>query len=331
MVKAISLVSGGLDSLLATKLILEQKIEIEGVYFSSVFYSLKHSNSSLSSLITCELEIPLKILDISSELLEIVKVPKYGYGKNLNPCLDCRILMLKKAYQYMKERGGKFLITGEVVGERPFSQRRKALSFIDKDSGLESLVLRPLSAKLLKPTLAEERGWVDRGSLLGLKGRSRKIQFSLAKELGLKNYLTPAGGCLLADIGFSQRMKDLFRYNPDFNLKEVKLLKIGRHFRLTPQAKLIIARNQEECQSLKSLSEDGDLIFYPQNEKGPLGLGRGQFRKEDISLASAILARYTDNKANSLKVIFKKSYSQQENFLITPPLEEEILTSLRIA
>ncbi|MCD6539351.1 MAG: hypothetical protein J7K37_01410 [Candidatus Omnitrophica bacterium] len=331
MVKAISLVSGGLDSLLATKLILEQGIKIEGIYFSSVFYSLKQSNSSISSLITRELEIPLKILDISSELLEVVKAPKYGYGKNLNPCLDCRILMLKKAYQYMKESRAKFLITGEVVGERPFSQRKGALSFIEKDSGLEGLILRPLSAKLLKPTLAEEKGWVDRSRLLDLKGKSRKAQFNLAKELRLKNYLTPAGGCLLTEIGFSQRMRDLLRYNPDFNLKEVRLLKIGRHFRLNSKAKLIIARNHEECESLKNLSEDGDLIFYPQDRKGPLGLGRGQFRKEDISLASAILARYTDNKTNSLRVIFKKSYSPQENFLIAPPLEEEILASLRIA
>ncbi len=231
----------------------------------------------------------------------------------------------------MKESRAKFLITGEVIGERPFSQRRRALSFIDKGSGLEGLILRPLSAKLLKPTLAEEKGWVDRTKLLGLKGRSRKIQFNLAKELGLKNYLTPAGGCLLTEIGFSQRMRDLFRYNPDFDLEEVRLLKIGRHFRLSPQAKLIIARNQEECESLRNLSEDGDLIFYPQGERGPLGLGRGQFKKEDISLASAIVARYTDNKASSLKVIFKKSYSLQENFLITPPLEEKNLASLRIA
>ncbi len=330
MARAVALLSGGLDSFLATKLILEQGIVVEGVYFSSVFYSSKNKPVSISRLITHQLNIPLASFDISLELLKVVKNPKHGYGKNLNPCIDCRILMLKKAYQYMKKLRADFLITGEVLGERPFSQRRQALTLIGKEAGLEGLILRPLSAKLLRPTLAEEKGLINRGKLLDIKGKSRKPQFRLAEELGIKKYLTPAGGCLLTEEGFSQRMKDLFRYNPEFLLEDVKLLKIGRHFRISPKAKLIVARNENECKALISLAKRDDFVFYPQEGRGPVGLGRGNFEKDDIFLASGIVARYTDKRSISLKIVFKEFSSRESNLLTIPPLAPPYLESLRI-
>lgn len=330
MPKAVALISGGLDSLLATKLILEQGVEVRGVYFSSVFQSSKHSCESISKLITHQLQIPLKIFDVSLELLEIVKSPKYGYGKNLNPCIDCRILILQKAYQYMKEINASFLITGEVLGERPFSQRRETLALIERETNLEGLILRPLSAKLLKPTLAEEKGWVDRSRLLDIRGKSRKHQLSLAQKIGIRNYLTPAGGCLLTDIGFSQRMKDLFKYSPKVSLKDVELLKVGRHFRVSPQAKLVVARNEKECKTLGKLREEGDLVFSPQEGKGPLALGRGSFSQESLSLSAGILAYYTDKESSFLKISYRKAFSGELSLLEVPPLKSSLLDSLRI-
>lgn len=333
MTKAIALLSGGLDSILATKLILEQGIEVEAVNFLTVFCTCtSHGKSCLASKSAADnLGIKLKVFEISKEYFGVVKDPRYGYGSNLNPCLDCRIFMFKKAAAYMRETKASFLITGEVLGERPMSQRKEAMRIIEKESGLEGFILRPLSAKLLKPTLAEKQGLVNREKLLAIQGRSRKPQIHLASQLGVNDYPCPAGGCLLTDAGFAQRMRDLMKYKPDFTVNDIQLLKLGRHFRLSQEAKLIVGRNQEENEQLLNLASADDLCFYPLRVKGPLGVGRGIFKGDFLFLASAIIAKYSDGHTPcALEIAYKQISHPQANSLITFPIREETLKNLRI-
>ena len=309
--KALALLSGGLDSILAVKLVLEQDIEVEAVNFSTLFWTYKKKENShfFVKSIAEELGIKLKVFEVSEDFLKILKKPKYGYGSGMNPCIDCRIFMLKKAYEYMRESGASFLITGEVLNERPMSQRLPILKLIEKESGLTGLILRPLSAKLLEPTIPEEKKWVERDKLLSLKGRSRKIQLELAKKFGIKNYFSPSGGCLLTDPKFSHRVKDLMKYSPDFNLNDIKLLKLGRHFRLSENAKLIVGRDQKENEQLLSFNLEKSLFFYPLQAKGPVALGRGFFDQDLILLSARIVAYYCDKEKSdsSLKIIYKNN------------------------
>src|SRR3990172_5077850 len=216
--KALALLSGGLDSTLAAKVILEQGIELEALNFLTVFCTCTNRGATcLASQKAVEtLGIPLKVFNISEEYLEIVKHPKHGYGSNMNPCIDCRIFIMKKTKAYMEKSGASFIVTGEVLGERPMSQRRDAMRLIEKEAGLEGVILRPLSAKLLPVTVPEKEGWVNRETLLAFQGRSRKPQMKLADHYGIHDYPSPAGGCLLTDPGFARRMKDLMFYQPDF-------------------------------------------------------------------------------------------------------------------
>ena len=245
--KAVALISGGLDSALAAKIVMEQGVEVYGFTVVHIFSeSTKTAASSYAEKSANELGITLYSHKASQDFLNIVKYPKYGYGRNMNPCLDCRIYMLIKAAQYMKKIGASFLITGEVLGERPMSQRRDAMNIIDRDSGLKGLILRPLSAKLLSPTIPEIKGWISRDRLFDIQGRSRKSQFILAKKYGIREFSTPAGGCLLTEPNFSKRMKDLMKFKADFTLKDIELLKIARHFRLPSGIKVIVGREEQE-------------------------------------------------------------------------------------
>ncbi|TLN19153.1 hypothetical protein FDZ71_05130, partial [bacterium] len=202
--KALVLLSGGLDSAIASKIVLEQGIEVEALNFTTPFIQ----QNDLTSL-TDELDIKLHVVALLEDYLEVVKCPKHGYGSNMNPCIDCRILMLRKAKGHMDEVGASFIVTGEVLGQRPMSQHKDALRTIDRESDMEGLVLRPLSAKFLPPTSVEMRGWVDREKLLSIRGRSRREQIALASSYKITNYSCPSGGCLLTDPGFSRRLRDL--------------------------------------------------------------------------------------------------------------------------
>ncbi len=331
MVKAIALMSGGLDSMLAAKIISLQGVKVEGVNFSSVFHGSKAGGTPIAST-TDMLGIPIKVFNVSEELFKIVKNPKHGYGRNMNPCIDCHAFMFRKAGEYMKESGASFLITGEVLGERPMSQRRPALRIVEKDSGMEGLILRPLSAKLLEPTIPEEKGWVDREKLLAIEGRSRKVQMELAKELGITKYPTPAGGCLLTDKGFADRLRDLMDSKPNIMAQDINLLKVGRHFRLTGNARLAVGRDREDNDNLLKLAQPGDIFFYPVKRKGPIALGRRILDKDDIIKASAIVARYSDKDPISDEIeIAHKNFDEKRSVHIKVlPLEETELTSLRI-
>ena len=333
MTKAIALLSGGLDSILAVKLMLEQGIEVEAINFVTVFCTCTaHGKTCLASKsVALELNIKLKVLEVSKEYFEVIKNPKHGYGSNLNPCLDCRIFMLKKAHQYMKETGSQFLVTGEVLGQRPMSQRKDAMRTIERDSGLEGLILRPLSAKLMDPTIPEIEGLVDREKLLSISGRSRKPQIDLAAKLGINDYPCPAGGCLLTDSGFANRMKDLIKYKKDFTINDVQLLKAGRCFRLAPLAKLIVGRNEEENNKLLKLAQASDLCFSPTDVNGPIGIGRGIFNNDNIVQASSIIARYSDSDLKErTKIEYKDVSSSDAKQITVLPIAPEEIDKLRI-
>lgn len=306
--------------MLAVKIIMSQGIEVQAVNFIMSF------NKGVDRL--NEIGIDYKIFNISDEYLEVVKSPRYGFGKNFNPCIDCKIFMYKKASRLMKKMGASFLVTGEVLGQRPMSQHKSALNIIDRDSGLRGLVLRPLSAKLLPPTIPEEKGWVDRDKLFDIEGRSRKAQMHLAKEYNINNYFTPSGGCLLTDPGFSQRLKDLVMHN-ELSLDGVNLLKVGRHFRISPKARLVVGRNKDENDRLTDLSKAGDIYFSPVEDKGPVAIGRGEFSREDVLNSCRIVARYCDGKAD-VKVENYIWPGGRKELVLARRMEESELQRLRI-
>ncbi len=333
MVKAIALLSGGLDSTLAIKVVLEQGIEVEALNFITLFCrcTAKGSTCLASQKAAQTLGIGLKVMNISEEFLSVVKHPKYGYGKNVNPCLDCRILMFKKGCEYMNQDGASFIVTGEVLGERPMSQRREAMQIIERESGLQGLILRPLSAKLLPLTVPEKKGWITRERMLAITGRSRKPQIKLASDYGINDYPCPAGGCLLTDPGFALRMKDLMKNKPDFSLNDVHLLKLGRHFRLTPLAKVVVGRNEEENGKILSLVKEGDTVLRVKNVPGPLALARGEVDHQAILQSAIITAKYSKAKfLPGVEVEYQVIPMPAKEILVSPSMVGDELGLLRI-
>jgi tRNA-uridine 2-sulfurtransferase len=322
--KAIALISGGLDSTLAAKLIKEQGIEVIGLRFKIPFCPPRNKDFS-------DIGIDIREANISDGFLEMMKNPRYGYGSQMNPCIDCKILMLCKAKEFMEQYGAKFIITGEVLGQRPMSQHKQALLNIAKRAGLEGLVLRPLSARLLPETIPEKEGWVKRDNLLSFSGRGRKQQIGLARIFGIKEYAQPAGGCLLTDPGFSQRLKDLMAHG-GLRGDDIELLKIGRHFRLSQTAKLVVGRNEKENERLLNLAREDDYLFMPTDElTGPTSLGRGILSEELIKLSCSITCRYCDLNVNTnIDIVYRRMSEKENKVLRISPIEETKLSSLRI-
>jgi tRNA U34 2-thiouridine synthase MnmA/TrmU len=290
--KAVGLLSGGLDSTLAAKLLQEQRIEVCAINFSSPFCTCTPKKAGCAAVVTAVKglgNIALKQVALRDEYLEIVRNPKHGYGSGMNPCLDCRIMKIKKAGEYMRKIGADFLFTGEVLGQRPMSQHKRALDIIDHESRLKGYILRPLSAAQLEPTIPELNGLVDRSKLLGLSGRSRKKQIVLAAEKDIKNYPCPAGGCLLTDAHFSDKMREYFAYSSQPSMRDIPLLKLGRHFRLPNGDKVIVARDEHECNMLENLCQESDHLLVPFDFSGPSVLLQGS------SLCAAVekIVRYT--------------------------------------
>jgi len=287
--KALALLSGGLDSILAARLIMEQGLEVVGLCFVTPFFGAENATKAARRL-----GIELVEHDLTEAFLEMLKNPRYGFGGNMNPCIDCHGLMLRTAHSLLDKYGASFLITGEVLGERPMSQTRGGLNAVLKLSGDRDLVLRPLSAKLLAPTRPEREGWVNRERLLDLSGRGRKRQEELARQFGITDYPQPAGGCLLTDIKFSQRLREL-KDHEGWGRRDIELLKIGRHFRLGDRTKLVLGRNQEENRMILRLAGHEDCWLRPQRPiKGPCGILRGPADEETKLMASGIISRYCD-------------------------------------
>lgn len=295
---ALVLLSGGLDSLLAAKTIQDQEINLIGITFKSYFFDTSLPAQKQAE----ELNIPLSVSNISQKQLDRVLAPQHGYGSGLNPCLDCHLLMLKTAHDLMVRKGVDFLVTGDVLGQRPLSQNRQALKIIDQESGLEGLVVRPLSAKLLPLTLPEKRDWLDRKKLFAIKGRSRKEQLMLAKNWKLKAYTTPAGGCLLTDRVFSQRLLRILAVFPKMLPNILKLTSLGRHFWID-QALIVVGRNHKENEQIKKTAQKEDCLIELKDLPGPTTLIKGEITDQIIEKAKKLTQKHAP-KARGEKVEF---------------------------
>jgi tRNA-specific 2-thiouridylase len=293
-VKGIALFSGGLDSILAFKLIAEQGIEVLGITFETPFFGAARARATAARI-----GLPHIVMDITEEHLKILHSPRYGYGKNMNPCIDCHTLMLKIAGRKMEEEGADFVFTGEVLGERPMSQGKQSLHVVAKNAGYQDRILRPLSAKLLSETKPEREGKVDRSLLCDIQGRGRKRQMAMAAQYGITSYPPPAGGCLLTDPVFSRRLRDLFAHHPDYLIRDIELLKVGRHFRLDETVKVVIGRNARDNDTIERLADHGDAIIRIDQVPGPSALVPGGGSEESRLLAAALCARYSDAPKNA--------------------------------
>jgi len=330
--KAFSLLSGGLDSLLATRLIMAQGIRVVGLHFITPFfgYDCKGREDDYAERMMRDCGIEARVIDVSEEYFQVLRHPRYGYGKNFNPCVDCKVFLFSKAKQLLEEEKAEFLVTGEVLGQRPMSQRRDTLRIVERDSGTEGLLLRPLSAKNLKPTLPEIRGLVDRERLLNLKGRSRKPQIKLAEEFGIRNYPAPAGGCLLTDPILSRRIRNHFAANPTVSLNEVLLLQLGRQFGLDDRGWLILGRNESENGKLEGLGRKGDFFLKIEEIPGPLGLLRGKGGLGQIRQAAAVLVRYSKARdKEEAAVVWGPGPQDLPNRLSVRPAREETVAPLK--
>ena len=285
----VALISGGLDSALAAKLMLEQGIEVQGLFLSMSWGCCEKDKAQACA---ARLGIPLMVLSVGDAYLDVIRRPKYGYGTAMNPCVDCRIYMFRIAKRYMEEIGAGFVVTGEVLGQRPMSQMRRPLTIIEAESGLEGLLLRPLSAQLLEPTLPELLGVVDRARLLRIAGRSRQEQMAWAGQEGLTEYSTPAGGCLLTDEHFAKKAKDLFAHEEEPTTKDMELLAIGRHFRVGPHTKIILGRNELENLLLEGHSQDRYVCIRPKFA-GPAALVTGERTDEADEIAVSLILQHT--------------------------------------
>ena len=292
--KAISLLSGGLDSILAARVIKEQGIEVIALHFTSSFLTCAREDKdrdlqAVRSARELDVEVIVKVKGM--DFIDMVRHPRHGYGRNMNPCIDCRIFMLREARRLMDELGASFVVTGEVLGQRPMSQHREAIGMIDKDSGLAGLIVRPLSAKHFEPTLPEIEGILDRSKLLDFSGRSRRPQYDLAQAFDLTEFSSPGGGCLLTDANFARKLKDLFSCGEAFTLKDVELLKVGRHFRLSKDVRLILGRDEEENERLAAAHRPPHTLLTPEF-RGPTGLLMGVPDKGVLEIAGNLMASY---------------------------------------
>jgi hypothetical protein len=342
-IRAVGMLSGGLDSTLAAHLVASQGVEVLGVSFSTGLCKSDHKrlvprnvddpkklrNEALRA--GSDLQIPVEIIDISREYLPIILNPKHGYGAHMNPCLDCRAFMLSKARAYMEERGAQFVFTGEVLGQRPMSQHRGALDLVAKESGLGRLLVRPLSARLLPETLPEEKRWLDRSRLGAISGRSRRMQMEMAERFGLRDYPQPAGGCCyLTDESFARKFIDRIEHGSVENLghEDLILLKVGRHFRLGEALKVIVSRDEPENLFLERFLR-GRWWFQAQDCGSPIALVEGEPDDEARRLIASITLRYSSNRGLPSAPVECRRGEHVEVLEVTPATDE-ILEPMRV-
>lgn len=312
-VKALVLLSGGLDSILAAKILKEQGIEVMGISFESPFFKADKARTAAE-----QLKIELKIVKLKEDYLELVEKPKHGHGSAINPCIDCHAFMLRKAKSMMKKLKADFIATGEVLNERPMSQNLESLKIVEEESGLKGKLLRPLSAKLLEETEEEKNGLVDRSKLLDIKGRARNIQMALADKYQL-SYPTPGGGCLLCEPGMEKKLKDLFKHN-ETDEASLELLNIGRHFRSNGQ--IIVGRNKGENDKLEKLGKSW-IKLEAKDVVGPITLIKDE---RALKKAAELTAYHADGEGmKTIKILFwKKSRKDSEMLEVKIPQEKEV-------
>jgi tRNA-uridine 2-sulfurtransferase len=336
--KAVALVSGGLDSMLAVRVVQDQGVYVEGLNFFTGFCVEGHTHAirkkdrakpqrNNALWVAERLGIKLNFVDVVDDYRDIVLNPRYGYGANLNPCLDCKIFMVGRALRWMKAHEFDFLITGEVLGQRPKSQRKDTLPIVQKDSGADDLLLRPLCAKHLPPTLPEREGWVDRQRLLDFSGRGRKPQIALAREYGFEDYAQPAGGCcFLTDPQYAEKLTDLWNSRGDrsYDLDDIMLLKVGRHIRPRPNFKVIIAREEGEGRYLQGYRK-GYVSITTLSHGGPDAIIDGAPTDDDIELAARLVARYGQGRnCSSVRVQIRCPSGSTRELDVLPMKPQEI-------
>jgi tRNA-specific 2-thiouridylase len=333
-VKCIALLSGGLDSCLAVKVMEAQGIEVEAFNIQTPFCQEGSKGSSCGDArsVAAKMRFNLRVIHVGQEYLDMVAKPRHGWGRNMNPCIDCRILMLNKVKAYMEDVGAKFVVTGEVLGQRPMSQYLEAMRVVERESGLEGLLLRPLSARLLPPTIPEIKGWVDRDRLLAIEGRSRKPQFALARQYGIQEPPTPASGCLLTDPAYSDRLRDVLRHTGGLTVHLSQVIKYGRFFRLAPDAFVVVGRSEDDNVHLESLWKDGEWRFKPSNTVGPTALGIGELDRPRREAVAAIVARYADAPPSGapVEVEVRRSRDAVPERLMAAPAEPGAVGAARI-
>lgn len=311
--------SGGLDSMLAALVLRRQGCDVTAITFSSPFFTPRQARASAA-----EIGVPLEVVDFTDDILALVEHPRHGFGGALNPCIDCHARMIMRTGEIVRERGWDFVATGEVVNQRPMSQNRRSLEIVAKDCGVEDLLIRPLSAKLLAETEVERRGLVDREQLLAIEGRSRKPQMELAKEFGLERYPSSAGGCLLTEKLFSNKLALLRNTGRLHDLKAVSLLKYGRHFALPDGAKAVVGRNSAENEAMRAIAAGGEyLILRPIGVPGPSTVVEANATAADIDRAVRICAGYSDKTEGAVKIrIFSGEELREERPTEPMPREE---------
>ena len=321
MTTALAMISGGLDSILAAKIVKDQGIEVIGICFKSNFFGEENALK-----IVKQIDIPLEVVDFSDEHFKMVKNPKHGYGKNMNPCIDCHAMMMRHCGELLERFHADFIITGEVLNQRPMSQNRSALDIVKNESGIGHKILRPLCAKNLNPTQMETEGLIDREALMDIKGRNRKIQIELAEKLGILEYPSPAGGCKLTEPNYSIRLEDLLEHKEDASKKDLELLKIGRHFRISKGAKIISTRTEEEGELLEQFLTQEDLMFLATDYNGSTVAVIGKATNEDIEFAAKISGRYCKGRYDKSVSISYGIYGENLNKTIdiTPATDEVI-------
>jgi tRNA U34 2-thiouridine synthase MnmA/TrmU len=327
--KGIVLYSGGLDSLLAAKILIDQGIEIIGFHCVLPFFPPDIKKDELKPVAYAEqIHLKLHYYFCDDEYIKMVKNPPHGYGKHINPCIDCKIFFIRKAAEFMKESGADFIATGEVVGQRPMSQMKHMINHIEHESGIEGRLVRPLSAKILKPTIPEMQGIVDREKLFGFNGRGRKPQMELAQQFGIQKFAAPAGGCHFTDEFISRRVRDLFTHHKHYSPVDFFLLTIGRHFRISHDLKIIIARNDEENILLEKYATYADYIFIP-DFKGPMAFVKGIITDESIKLISSMQLKYGKRDTGDNVTIIQNGVEFQ-TIKITDIISQEKLEFMRI-
>lgn len=319
--------SGGLDSTLAAKLIQDQGVEVIGLHLASPFGCLTDVKTNAAAI-----GVPLIIKEKGEAYLDLVKNPRFGYGRNMNPCIDCRVFMFELAEIVREEEGADFIITGEVLGQRPMSQQRRAMVKIDKEADMRGEILRPLSAKLFEPTVAEEKGWVKREQLLALNGRGRKAQLELAEAYGIQNFEPPGGGCLLTESSFSGRLRDYFdveNVSGEARLVRSSLLRHGRYLRVADKVRLLVGRHEQENNVLNQQWRRAEAVhFKPENFQGPEAIAFGPVPDEMFQMIGGILARYGKPHPVEQNTIEYQSSSSKGTFVLHTVVPEETIKEM---